>query len=169
MLQMPEIIPEIVIADTSCLIALENINGLDLLWRLYRSVMITPEVAEEFGHPLPDWIVVQNVSDREKLVALNNVLDLGEASALALALEHRDCLLLLDDLKGRKIAEEWNIRYTGVLGILVKAKRARLIPEIKPMLERLLKTNFRISPVIVAEALKIAGECPSLAFPAIFG
>ena len=155
---MPEILPEIVIADTSCLIALENINGLDLLRRLYRSVLITPEVAEEFGSPLPDWVVVQNVSDREKLTVLKNILGLGEASALALALEHRDCLLLLDDLKGRRIAEEWNIRYTGVLGILVKAKRARLIPEIKPMLERLLKTNFRISPVIVAEALKIAGE-----------
>ena len=155
---MPEILPEIVIADTSCLIALENINGLNLLQRLYRSVLITPEVAKEFGHPLPDWVVVRDVSDRAKLTALKNVLDLGEASALALALEHRDCLLLLDDLKGRKIAEEWNIRYTGVLGILVKAKRARLIPAIKPMLERLLKTNFRISPVIVAEALKIAGE-----------
>ena len=155
---MPEIVPKIVISDTSCLIALENINGLDLLRRLYHSVLITPEVANEFGQPLPGWVVVQNVSDQEKLTAFNRTLDLGEASALALALEHRDCLLLLDDLKGRKIAEEWNIPYTGVLGILIKAKRARLISEVKPMLKRLLETNFRISPAIVAEALRIAGE-----------
>ena len=33
-----------------------------------------------------------------------------------------------------------------------------LIPEIRPMLERLLETNFRISSRIVAEVLKMTGE-----------
>lgn len=150
--------PEIVISDTSCLIALGNINGLDLLRRLYRSVSVTPEVRDEFGQPLPDWVKIQTVKDRKRLVLLNENLDLGEASALALALEHRDCLVLLDDLKGRKIAKQWRILYTGVLGILVKAKHDELIPEIKPMLERLLETNFRISPKIVAEVLKMTNE-----------
>lgn len=104
---------------------------------------------EEFGKLLPDWVKIQTVKDRKKLALLNENLDLGESSALTLAMEYRDCLVLLDDLKGRKVAEHWKIPYTGVLGILVKAKRAQLIPKIRPMLERLLKTNFRINPKIV--------------------
>jgi len=38
----------VVIADTSCLIALSNIQGISILRDLYRVVYITPEIADEF-------------------------------------------------------------------------------------------------------------------------
>lgn len=49
--------------------------------------------------------------------------DAGEASAIALALEMELPLLILDDLKGRKLASSLNLRYTGTLGVLVTAKQ----------------------------------------------
>lgn len=48
----------IIIADTSCLILLEKINFLNILETLFSRVTITPEVLEEFGRPLPDYIEV---------------------------------------------------------------------------------------------------------------
>lgn len=52
--------PEIIIADTSCLIVLSNINELDILRRLYSEITITPEVASEYIHELPGWIKIKN-------------------------------------------------------------------------------------------------------------
>jgi predicted nucleic acid-binding protein len=45
-----------VISNTICLIALSNINMLELLQKRYGRVFITPEVESEFGDILPDWI-----------------------------------------------------------------------------------------------------------------
>jgi len=47
---MPDII---VITDTSCLIALSKIEALEFLHRLYKRVVMSKEIAEEFGEPLP--------------------------------------------------------------------------------------------------------------------
>ena len=94
----------VVIADTSCLISLTRIDQLELLNSLYKEVSITKEIALEFGEPLPHWVKVVAVKDAHYLKLLQNQLDLGEASALALALELGDVLLILDDLKGRKEA-----------------------------------------------------------------
>ncbi len=60
---MPE---TVVIADTACLISLSKINRLELLQHVFHSVVITPEVDREFGEQLPDWIVVEAVTDRQK-------------------------------------------------------------------------------------------------------
>lgn len=46
----------VVIADASCLISLSRIHALDLLFRLFNELIVTPEVASEFGDSLPDWI-----------------------------------------------------------------------------------------------------------------
>ena len=51
----------IIISDTSCLIALSNIGKLHILKDLYQEVTITNEVQNEFGEPLPGWIIVKNV------------------------------------------------------------------------------------------------------------
>lgn len=53
--------PEIVIADASCLIMLAKIDELDALRRLYGTVLTTPVVAAEFGRSLPAWIRLESV------------------------------------------------------------------------------------------------------------
>jgi predicted nucleic acid-binding protein len=76
-----------VIADTSCLIALSNINMLEILQKRYGRISITPEVAWEFGEVLPGWISIVPVKDVKKIHTIANHLDLGESSVIALALE----------------------------------------------------------------------------------
>jgi predicted nucleic acid-binding protein len=52
----------LIISDTSCLIGLTNIGMLDVLKQLYNTVIVTREIAREYGEPLPDWILVRNVT-----------------------------------------------------------------------------------------------------------
>lgn len=61
----------------------------------------------------------------------------GEASAIALAVELKDCLLIVDDLKARKMAEKLNIKFTGTIGVIIDAKEAGHISFIKPILEKI--------------------------------
>ena len=96
--------PRIVISDTSCLILFHKIGELELLRKVYDFVSTTPEVAQEFSEELPDWIIIETVKDKKYQEFFETQVDWGEASAIALAKE-KDCpLLLLDDLKARKIS-----------------------------------------------------------------
>ena len=81
--------------------------------------------------------------------------DSGEASAIALASEFDDVTLLLDDLKARKLALKLKLKTTGVLGVIHKAKQMSIIPKVKPLIDKLLLTNFRISNNIIDEILKL--------------
>lgn len=148
----------IVISDTSTLILLHKINELDLLQKVYGEIFTTPEIASEFGEKLPDWIVLQSVKDKKYQKFLETQVDLGEASALALAAEFDDVLLLLDDLKARKLAAQLMFKTTGTLGIIHKAKQLSFIPKVKPLIDKLLLTNFRISKDVVNEILRLNGE-----------
>ncbi|MES2428383.1 MAG: DUF3368 domain-containing protein [Bacteroidota bacterium] len=150
--------PNVVIADTSCFIILSNIGELDILQILYKQITTTPDIAAEFGEPLPDWIIIKAPSDHQKQLILEQQVDKGEASAIALALEIPESLIILDDLEGRNLANHLGITMTGTIGVLVKAKLKGIIPSIKPLLTKIKLTNFRISPLIEASALKEAGE-----------
>lgn len=149
---------KVVISDTSCFIVLSKINELDILRRLYGTVTTTPEIIAEFENSLPDWIIVDSAKDkyRQRLLELN--LGKGESSAIALALELENVVLILDDNKARKIAMRFDINVTGTLGVIINAKLTSVIPSIKPILEKLKKTDFRLSNDLEIEALRIAGE-----------
>jgi len=148
----------IVITDTSCLIALTNIKTLHLLPELYKHVVITKEVCAEFIEPLPQWIEVKEVANKKYQQLLENTLDIGEASAIALAIELKNVLLVIDELKGRKEAERLGIKITGTLGILFRMKQKGLIPALKPYIDKLQETDFRISPPIVHKLLTMCNE-----------
>ncbi len=150
--------PKIVIPDTSTLILFYKIGHFDLLEKVYGKLLTTPEIAKEFGEELPNWIKVQSVTDKKYQNFLKTQLDLGEASAIALANELDNTLLLLDDLKARKLAVRLNFRITGALGIIHKAKQMAIIGRVKPLIDLLLKTDFRISDKIVEEILSMNGE-----------
>ena len=93
------------LSNTSCLIALDNIGQLELLHRVYDIIHISDEVAAEFGGLVPAWIKVHSVQDKTKLDILHNLVDLGEASTIALAYQFNDVTLILDDRKARKLAD----------------------------------------------------------------
>ena len=150
--------PEIIIADTSCLIILNKIDQLIILKKLYSKIHVTKEVSIEFSETLPDWIEITEVSDLKYQNFLATLVDLGEASSIALAVEKENVLILLDDLKARKLAKKLNLKFTGTLGIIHKAKQKGVVKKVKPLIDKLIKTNFRISALVIDEFLKINGE-----------
>lgn len=147
-----------IISDTSCFIILSKIGELELLYKLYGQIITTLDIAEEFGDTLPNWVTIEKVSDKYRQRILEMQIDKGESSAIALALEVPNCTLILDDFKARKIAQNLGLSFTGTIGIIIKAKLNGTIPSIKPYLEKIKETNFRISAEIELQALKEAGE-----------
>ncbi len=150
--------PNIVISDTSTLIIFHKIKHFDLLEKVYEELITTPEIADEFGEELPKWIKIRFVADKKYQEFLETQVDCGEASAIALAKELDNTLLLLDDLKARKLAIRLNLKITGTLGIIHKAKQMMIINEVKPLIDLLLKTDFRISDKIIEEILILNKE-----------
>lgn len=148
----------IIIADASCLILLDKIGKLKLLRKLFGTITITPEVASEFGSQLPFWIKTLPTLDKTLQLYIEKFVDKGEASAITLAKEFRNSLLIIDDLKGRIFARKTGIAITGTLGIIVEAKFAGIITSVKPLLLKIKETNFRISKELEDQILKIAGE-----------
>ncbi|MFW5761049.1 MAG: DUF3368 domain-containing protein [Cyclobacteriaceae bacterium] len=150
--------PKIVISDTSTLILFHKIDEFILLRKVYGELITTPEIAEEFGEDLPDWIKIKAVSDKKYQDFLETQVDYGEASAIALASEYEDVLLLLDDLKARKLAIRLKFRITGTLGVINRAKQMSLIDKVKPLLDKLLLTDFRVADNIIKEILRLNNE-----------
>jgi predicted nucleic acid-binding protein len=125
---------------------------------VYTKVYTTPEIIKEFGEEVPEWINVEAVKDKKYQESLETQIDKGEASAIALAKEYDDCLVLLDDLKARKLALKLNLKVTGSLGIIHKAKQLGFIDKVKPIINKLMELNFRISDEVISEILRLNDE-----------
>ncbi|MBD0378444.1 MAG: DUF3368 domain-containing protein [Flavisolibacter sp.] len=147
-----------VIADTSCLITLERIGQLHLLYQLFSSLHTTQKVADEFGYPLPQWITILPVSDKSKQEELTRIVEPGEATAIALALETENCLLIIDEKKDRRLAQQLDLQIAGTLQILLVSKTKGIIHSIKALLDQLENNNFRFSPALKDDILRKAGE-----------
>ncbi len=91
-------------------------------------------------------------------IALKTQMDEGEAEAIALALELENVLLILDDKKARRVAQQMGMKVIGTVGMLLRAKRQRVITEVKPLLLKLIEVDFRISQGIIQEALRLSAE-----------
>ncbi|MBA7542037.1 hypothetical protein ES705_34353 [subsurface metagenome] len=149
---------EIIISDTSCLILLYKIDELDFLKSLSDEVYITPTIKNEFGKRLPDWIKIKSPTDNHYQKILEMDLDPGEASAIALSLEIDNSILIIDDLKGRKVADRLKLKYSGSFGLILKAKQVGILTTIRPVLDKIKSTDFRFSESLFEFILEQAGE-----------
>ena len=147
-----------IISDTSCLILLDKIGELEILHKLFGTIIITSEVAEEFDQMLPAWFEIKQPTDKNYQAIIEFSIDKGEASAIALAVEMVDCLLIIDDLKGRKFAEGLGINIIGTLGIIMDAKLAGIILSVDTILAKIKQTNFRLSPELEIWIRRRSGE-----------
>jgi predicted nucleic acid-binding protein len=84
-----------VITDTSCFILLDKIGALSLLNELFTNIVTTPEIADEFNGPLPQWVQIKSVHDKSRQLLFEENVDAGEASAIALAIETPSSLLII--------------------------------------------------------------------------
>ena len=162
----------IVVADTSVLLNLAFLGLEGLLAALFGEVIIPAEVEREFlrmasstgrfgGLKLPACCRIQPIGAIPSSLSSDSRLDLGEAQAIALALEEKATAILLDEINGREAAKRLGFTVIGTLGLLITAKHRGLIAEIAPLLRRLIvDASFRIGADLLREALRTAGELP---------
>ena len=156
----------IVVSDTSPLRRLHPIGRLTVLRDLYGRILVPPTVASELRaaphlHECLDWSLLEVLAPRspERVQSLLKELDRGESEAIVLALEQQADLLPIDERTGRDVASRLEIRRTGLLGVLLEAKREGLISSVTSEIDRLVGvTTFRIDPLVRVEVLHLAGE-----------
>jgi len=159
---------KIIVADSSPLVGLARIDQLSLLPKLAARVVVPEFVWQEVTQAKADapganevlsqsWIEVL-AADAEKTSAFLKYVDRGEAEALALAQSLEGSLLLIDERKGRQVADQFGIRRVGTLGLLVKAKDAGWIARVRPLVEALAAVNIYIRPEICEAVLREIGE-----------
>ncbi|MBI4439157.1 DUF3368 domain-containing protein [Candidatus Woesearchaeota archaeon] len=161
------------IADSSILIVFARINRVGLLNRLYGTIQVPRSVYKEIveegeksGHR--DVLILKKAfgdgrikvidMDRdckrlsEKLLVANPNIGDAEADVIALAAGSEKAALI-DEHPARMAAKLQGVKCVGSLGLLLKAFSKGIINEneTKTILHAILKENFRISPVIVAE------------------
>ena len=157
----------IVVSDTSPISNLLQIGEIELLRRIFDKIVIPTQVFAEIcrieSHKefliKQDWIETTPLSNENLKKILLNDLDSGEAEAIALAVELKADYLLIDEIKGRQIAESYGIKVTGIIGVLIKAKEAGLIAEVKPYLQKLVNdAGFWLNPKLIEKILEIVKE-----------
>ena len=147
----------LIITDSTALISLERIGHIDILPAFAPEIAAPPAVIDEFGQH-PRWLQVREVSNKKLIGPIQFQLDQGEAEAIALALETEQALLLIDELRGRRYALQVGLEIIGTFGLLVAAKREGLLPEVKPLLDALLKSGFHAFERLYLKTLRLAGE-----------
>jgi predicted nucleic acid-binding protein len=159
-----------VVSNTSPLMNLAIIGRLDLLRHFYETIHVPDAVWDELvkqgaGKPGSEaiaaisWIQTHAVQNQPLVAALREQLDPGEPEAIALALELKATLILLDETEGRRVATLYGLNKTGVLGILLKAKKVGGIDSMKTEMEKLQhQAHFRISPSLFENLVHAAGE-----------
>lgn len=159
----------IVVSDTSPISNLAAIGKLGLLEQLYGSVIIPTAVYQELLNSgstdlavlaiqTVNWIETRSVTNITLLQSLQNNLDVGEAEAIALAVELNADRLIVDERRGRNEAIKLGLRVTGILGILLAAKQQRLVPLIQPLLDDLIANGFWLREELYVEVLRLASE-----------
>jgi len=166
----------VVVADAGPLLGLARIDRLSVLASLYGSVVV-PELVLAELHVDSDRPGARALSaamaqgklrqqalsegSATELARLVLLLDAGEASAIRLAEQIQCRFLLIDARRGRQIARACGIPVVGLAGVLLAAKRSRLLPSVASTLADLSRKGYRLSDALVSEVLRLAGEAES--------
>ena len=163
----------LVICDSSTLIHLTSIGRLALLKAFYDRITIPPAVWNEVVEQgagragarevaeasQAGWIDVIAPADEPLVRLLERDLDAGESEVIALALEQQADLILLDESEARRIADRYGLAKTGVIGLLIRARREGLVDSLQAELDRLQSLGgFWIEERLHHRVLAIMGE-----------
>ena len=159
-----------IISDTTPIISLIKINRLDLLEKLFEEVLIPEAVYRELTTnalfeneakivKTSSFLKTSSVQNRKSLQLLQAVsgLDDGESEAIILADELKSDVLIMDERKGRKVAEKLGIKITGTVGVLLQSYSENMISsdEIKTYLDQRKNSNIRLSESLIQKALEM--------------
>jgi predicted nucleic acid-binding protein len=160
----------VVIADSSPLIALTNIDCTEVLPKLFREIVIPPAVATELALPPrpkpvrdfiarpPSWLKMVKPSSLLPIPQLHP----GEIEALSLALELHADLVLIDERKAYREALARKLNAVGTVRVLERAAEENLI-DLSVAFNNLKKTDFWISTQLLDERLRLFSNRPKKA------
>ena len=145
----------VIVSDTTSLIVLEKLEALDLLCELFGRVLIPGVVLDEMAvgsdtihakFQEMSCVEIVDVARNSRLNSLLMVLDAGEANAIELAAAQQ-LPLIIDERKGRQIAQQLGIKVTGFAGLLIQATRSELISsqEALTLLDQAISNGLRLS------------------------
>lgn len=157
-----------VVTNTTPIISLLKVDRLELLQQLYSEINIPTAVFDEIeagksnkGYYKDlskiEWIKIIEIQNKQAVKYFLD-LDLGEAEAIVLATELGADLIIIDEKLGRFHAKHAELKVTGTLGVLIKAKTNGLIKNLKPFLNELIEKGVWISEELKSEILKKVGE-----------
>jgi predicted nucleic acid-binding protein len=155
----------VIICDAGPLIALAGIGQLELLRDLFGEALLPEEVQSEVeagGSSGADASLIQG-SPWLRVIRLSQkadpLLDCGEAATIAPAIQRSASLVLMDEVKARRVARNvYGLAVIGAGRLLVEAKRASLIRRVRPLIEQMRSNGYWMSDKIVAEIFRQAGE-----------
>lgn len=151
----------IVVSDTGPINYLVLIGEVDVLPRLYGRVLIpgavhdeltrveTPVQVRQWLRKPPEWLERRAVEDTGGFARL----DRGEREVITLCLSLGADLALLDEKKGRAVAQEQGLKVVGTLGVLAQAAAQNLLA-LPDAIERLRRTSFQISEALLEAVLE---------------
>lgn len=162
-----------IISNTGPIIGLLSIKRMDLLWQLFDQVVIPQAVRRELCVNAADHrgeaeaieqyisdgkLAVYQVQNDQAVKALYGKLHFGELEVIIGAKECEISLALIDEIKARKMAEEFLVDTIGIMGILSLAKRRGLIKTVKDEVDCLRGNGYRISEKLYQKFLRQNGE-----------
>jgi predicted nucleic acid-binding protein len=165
--------PDLIVNTGPLIAPVAAIGSLDFLAYLYARVLVPSEVERELragGSDAPELVALRRAGPFLGILPavdslppiLANVLDLGEASVIHQALQNRVPLVAIDEKAGRRIARLHGLAVTGSLGILLRANKEGLVPDLRSCIRRMRLKGIWVADALVLHSLRAAGEPSSL-------
>lgn len=156
-----------IVSDTTALIVLAKTGRLALLGQLFETVFIPAAVRDEIARKndavaeavqSAPFIQTAPVQPATLLTTLQIVLDAGESEAIVLALKKR-LPLLIDEKKGRQIAQAKGVAVIGLLGVLLLAVRQNALTaaEARQAFEEAAACGYRVSKQLAEQFIAQLG------------
>jgi len=142
----------IVISNSSPLLALSQVQRLDILKTLFGHIYIPDSVHRETvlecNVPIQKMGILNAINDFIEVVAptidrqFSRKLGKGERGVLNLAIEKQPDILLIDDKRARREAKDFGLMPSFTTDIIKQAERQKLIPSYAALMQELYEFDI---------------------------
>jgi len=156
------------VSNTGPIIHLNEINFLEV-FKIFDNILIPNEVKNEltkYDVLFKEFMVVSLIAkfkDVAEILVNKFSLDLGEAQAIALALQEKVDYFLTDDLDARIVAKSHSIETHGTMGVILRAFREGIIDKkttIQKIKELYTESSLFVTKVLIDHVIESIGYCP---------
>jgi predicted nucleic acid-binding protein len=156
------------VIDASSLIILGKVSLLHILTHLCDELIIPDGVAIEIlkgppGDKAKTWLKTEGKKYQKDIGSIDLKVaswDLGpgENEVISHCYSNPQYTAIIDDGAAKKCASSLSIRVKGTLALLIIAKKAGLVPEVKPVMDRMIEAGFRMNFTLYKNILEIVNE-----------